>query len=405
MKRVVLVLLACVILLLCLPLQALAAIVFDGNVNTSEWRDYDDSMLSWAPLHGCITNATLRYALQTGQMQVVFGFTAISQDIEPEARFGAVFYVNGNEIARWQNGDEDVKDDMYPYKGRAYIPPNAGNTYCTYEIALGYTSDAALAALRGLSVALIDPQGIASEQVPYPIVIAEPVTTTKAPTTEKTTTTKAPTTEKTTTTKAPTTEKTTTTKAPTTEKTTTTKEPTTEKTTTTTRPTTFPPTYTTAPPVYTTAREVFSYTPAPLTTRAPVVPKAATTAQVATQAAPATQPATSRTEVIYYTVVYTDTPNTPIAPSQPGAPDVAAFGLENLWTTAPLPTEASQPQSVPTLALPAPQPTRTASPSAALLFSAGGVLVLLAAGLIVLWLHTQKKPTEEPVPEPPDCST
>jgi len=400
MKRSVRVFAVCVVLLFCLPLQALAAIDFDGNVNTSEWRDYDDSMLSWAPLHGCVTNATLRYALQAGQMQVVFGFTAISQDIEPEARFGAVFYVNGSEIARWQNGDEDVKDNIYPYKGRAYIPPNAGNSYCTYEIALGYTNDAALAALRGLSVALIDPQGIASEQVPYPIVIAEPVTTTKAPTTERTTTTKAPTTEKTTTTKAPTTEKPTTTKAPTTEKTTTTKEPTTEKPTTTKTPATEPATTakpTTTLPVYTTAREVFSYTPTPLTTayRAPAAQQAATAARAATYP-PATQPGTSRTEVFYYTVLYTEASNTPVEPSLPGAPDMAGFALENLWTYAPPPAEASQPQSVPTLALPAPQPTRTASPSAALLFSVGGALALLAAGLIAFWLHTQKKPAEEP---------
>ena len=415
MKREIRVLFVCVILLLCLPVQAFAAINFDGNVLPSEWFEYPVKRLTWDESWCGITNATIQVAVQAAQSRVMFGFTAVASGVDADSAIGAAFLVNGREIGSWQQDAGASFDSVnYDLRGLCHIPENAiDGSYYTFEIALGYKTEAALSALEGLSVRLFGPDGVPSQEVPCPVVIAEPVTTTKAPTTEKTTTTKAPTTEKTTTTKAPTTEKTTTTKAPTTEKTTTTKAPTTEKPTTTTRPTTVPPTYTTAPPpVYTTAREVFSYTPVPMTTayRAPAAPKAATTAQVTTQ------PGTSRTEVFYYTVMYTDAPTAVAAYS--GAPGAAAATEhQTLWTYEPLyesmPAEASQPQSVPTLALPAPQPTRAASPSAALLFSAVGVLVLLAAGLIVFWARTQKRPedpdgknagpTEEPASEPPDC--
>jgi len=345
MKRLLLSFACAALLLLCLPLYAFA-IVFDGNVN-AEWSTYPLKELS--PNRECgISIATVRVAVQPSQKRVMFGFTASADGVEPTSPIGAAFLLGGQVIAHWQHGLPDpIARFVAPnsgygnFDGKAYFLPNSLDGSYTFEIALGYENEAALAALKDLSVVLYgpDPQSPPSWAIPYPIVTATPVTTTKAPTTERTTTTRA---------------------------------------TTTAKPTTAPPVYTTAPPAKTSAQLT--------TARASAAPQAA--APAATQKA---QPGTSRTEVFYYTVVYTDTPDVPIPPD---APDLAAIDLENLWTSAFPPSEASQPQSVPTLAMPAPQPSRAASPSAALLFSAGGVLVLLAAVLILFWLRAQKKPSE-----------
>ena len=401
MKRAILSLACAAILLFCLPMQAFTAIDFDGNVH-HDWFDYPAQELS--PDSECgITNATVRVAVLPKEGRVMFGFTAVAPGIAPDSPVGAAFLLDGQEIACWRHGAGGSSDDNDMYfnvEGKAYIPETAGNDYYTFEIRFRY-GEAALAALENLYIKLYgpDPEAKPSRQLPCPIVTAEPVTTTKAPTTEKTTTTKAPAAEKVTTTKAPTTEKPTTTKAPTTEKpttTTTTKEPTTEKPATTEKPTT-------TLPVYTTKQEIFSYTPQTATARATAAPKAAATAPA--QTAQTTQPGTSRTEVFYYTVVYTDPPSPPSQPGLPGAPDIAGIDLEALWTYAPPSTqpEPAQPESLPTLAMPALQPSRAASPSTALLFSAGGLLALLAAGLVAFWVRAQKKPTEEPPSEPPDC--
>ncbi|MDR2686983.1 MAG: hypothetical protein LBB75_04465 [Oscillospiraceae bacterium] len=401
MKRKVWMAAMCAALLFCLPLQALAAIVFDGNVLPREWQDYPPAKeLHWDPGWCGITYAAIRFAVQPAQSRVMFGFTAVAPGIEADSPIGAAFLVSGREIARWQQGlDASFDSENYDLLGLACIQEDSSNSGFTFEIALGYKTQAALSALEGLSVRLFGPQGVLSQEVPCPVAAAEPVTTTKAPTTERTTTTKAPTTEKPTTTKAPTTEKPTTTKAPTTEKPTTTKAPATEKPTTTKAETTAKPT--TAPPVYTTAPPAYIPAPQTATVRIPVAPQATAAAPASTQKAQATQPGTSRTEVFYYTVVYTDAP---------GAPGQIVTERETLWTYEPPPAEASQPQSVPTLALPATQPSRAASPNASLLLGAGGVLALLAAVLVVLWARAQKKPAEtspteplEPPSEPPGC--
>ena len=365
MKRILLAFVSCAVLLAGLPLRALA-IDFDGNVLFPEWFDYPAAELFREPSLCGIASATVRFAMQPTQNRVMFGFTAVAPGVAENSPVGAAFLLGDREIGRWQQGLGTVFADAesYDLQGLAYIREDAANGGFTFEIALGYKTEAALYALRDLAVRLFDPQGTPSRVVPCPIVTAEPVTTTRPSTTERTTTTKAPTTAKPTTTKAPTTAKPTTTKAPTTAKPTTTKAPTTAL-----------PVYTAAPPA------------------APPAPQATTAAPSATiNKAQATQPGTSRTEIFYYTAVYTDVP---------GAPGMAAEG-QAPRTYEHTPAETSQPQSVPTLAMPAPQPAGTASSRTALLFCTVGALVLLAAALFVLWLRSGKnpggpgKPTDSP---------
>ncbi|MCL1951722.1 MAG: hypothetical protein FWF60_02720 [Oscillospiraceae bacterium] len=350
MKRAPLVLAACAALLLCLPLYAFAAIHFDGKVENGEWFDYPlKPLFSSANDSQCgIDSATARFAVQPEYNRVLFGFTAAAPGVSADSPVGVSFLLRAREIGRWQqiSGVGDGLDDAnYSLDGKAHVQLDSANGGCTFEIALGYKSEAALAALQELDVQLFDPQGTPSRQVECRIVTAEPAATTKATTTEKTTTTKAPTTEKTTTTKAPTTEKTTTSKEPTTAK------------------------LTTTLPVYTTA-------PQATTSRAPAAPQATAAASAATQQ---TQPGTSLTEVIWYTEIYT-------------APPVGAdtAGQQTLWTYAPPPTQPSQEEALPTLALPAPEASRPSSRGAPLLYAVIGLLVLLAAVLIALWFRAQR---------------
>ncbi|MCL2494258.1 MAG: hypothetical protein FWE98_01205 [Oscillospiraceae bacterium] len=420
MKRKYWAVLFCIALLLGLHLRALA-IDFDGNVRPLKWYDYPAAELfAGGPSLCGVTAATVRHAVEPARSRVLFGFTAFAPDAQPESPIGVVFLLGSREIGSWQLGlDASFDAANYDLQGLAYFPESAANGAYTFEIALGYKTQEALAALRDLSLQLFDPQGSPSRVVPCPVVTAEPVTTT--------TTTKAPTTEKTTTTKAPTTEKPTTTKAPTTEK------PTATTATTTAKPTTTLPIYTTATAAPT------SRTTAAAANPAPAAPQATTAAPVTTRTTQTTQPATTRTEVFYYTVVYTDAPAGPAANSSgaatgnpPGAPAAGAaapgtaavnipgvpvtdaagipvtdalgaavthtYGVfvteQTLRDDAQPPLAEPPPQSLPTLAAPAPQPTRATSPSAALLFSSGGLLALLAAGLFVYWLRAQKKPEE-----------
>jgi len=344
MKRAFLVFMSFVVLLIGLPLRALA-IDFDGNVLLSEWFDYPPAELFREPSLCGIAGATVRFAVQPAQNRVMFGFTATAPGVAEDSPVGAAFLLGDREIGRWQHGEGTlfVETESYALQGLAYIREDAANGWFTFELALGCKTEAALYALQDLNLRLFDPKGTPSRVVPCPIVTAEPVTTTKPTTTERTTTTKAPTTEKPTTTKAPTTAKL----------------------------TTALPVYTTAPPAYVNAPQATTATPVP------------------TQKAQMTQPSTSRTEIFYYTAVYTDAPGT------------AAEGL-TLWAGETLPAVTSQPQSVPTLAMPAPQPARTAASRKALLFCTVGVLVLLAAALFVLWLRSGKTPTQAPASGPPD---
>ena len=345
MKRILRMCAFCaVLLLLCMPLRALA-IDLDGNVAPMEWYDIPPTELfREASLCG-IASATARYVLQPAKSRVILGFTVIAPGVAPESPVGAAFFLAEQEIARWQQGLEPSVDTAnYELFGLSYLQPNSGNGGHTYEIVLGYKSEAALAALSSLSVQLFDPQGNPSRLVSCPVAAPEPVTTTtKPPTTEKTTTTKL-----------------TTTKA------------TTAKATTTDKPTTTLPVYTKA---------TLSQASAP--------PADNKTGAVPPQTTPAnqpqmTQPGTSRTEIIYYTQVYTNPPAT-LATEQPlfqaGTPGAA---------------EATLPQSLPTLAMPETQPSRPAAPNAAMLFSSGGVLAVLGTALGVHWLRLRKKPIEQP---------
>ena len=347
------------VLLFCLPVRAFA-ISFDGNVLKQEWAEYPAIEPFGAPSQCGITYAKVYTAVQPAQYRVVFGVSAIAPGAEAGSPVGAAFWLGGREIGRWQlglGGDFDAAN--YDLQGLAYIPEIFANSAYTFEIALGYKNDAALTALRDLYLELIDPQGVSSRLFPCPIVAAEPTTTTKAATTEKTTTAKAPTTEKTTTTKAPTTEKTTTTKA-----------------TTTPKATTVPPVYTTAPPAYAPSPQAGAASSTHTST--------ATQAGGAAPTSPAQQPSgTSRTEVVWYTEIYTGAPA--------DAPVGADEGQQTLWPYEAWPAEASQAQSLPTLAMPASQASRPAAANPPLLYAAVVLLVLLAAAMIFLWFRAQKK--------------
>lgn len=353
MKRMLQVFLACLFLLLfCLSLQA-SALEFDGDVNLFEWYDYPPVELFQTYSQCGITNASVRFALQPAQNRVLFGFTASAPGVEEGSPVGAAFWLGGQELGRWQLGIGGAFDAVnYDLLGLACIPADTFSSSYTFEIALGYKTEAALAALRDLAVQLFDPQGNPSRVVPCPVVTAEPVTTTKATTTERTTTTKAPSTEKPTTTKATTTAKPTTTKA-----------------------TTTLPVYTTAPPAY------IPPTQAPAN-GAPAAPRATTPPPASTTR---TAQPTSRTEVFYYTVLYTEDSG------------MDATEPQTLWTYPPqFTTEPSQAQTLPTLALPASQQTKPVSRGGPLLYAAVGVLTLLGAALFILWLRAQKKPPAGP---------
>jgi len=340
-------------LLLCLPLRAFAAINFDGQVDPGEWFEYTAAPL-FAVYSQCgITSATARFAVQPEKAQVVFGFTAVAPGVEADSPVGAAFLLGAREIGRWQQGQglngSCADAANYDLLGKARIPPDSYNGGYTFEIVLGFKSEAALSALRELSVQLFDPQGVPSRPVACPVTVAEPVTTTKATTAEKTTTTKAPTTEKTTTTKT--------------------------TTAATTKLTTTLPAYTpaqaSAQPTYTAAQQQAA-------NQAP-----AAAAPPTTQA----QPGTSRTETVWYTVVYTDAPA-----------GMEAAGQQTIWTCEPLLTDPPQAQALPTLAAPEPQAARQASRSAPLLYAAVALLALLAGVLIAFWLRAQKQP-EDPARE------
>ena len=331
--------LACVVLLLfCLPLRA-SAVVFDGKVDPAEWFEYPAAELFRDPSMCAITNATARFAVQPAQNRVIFGFTAVAPGMETGSPVGAAFLLGGREIGRWQHGLGESYDAAdYDLRGMASFPAAIANSSCTFEVSLGCKSETALYALQDLTVRLFDPQGNPSRPVPCPVVTAEPVTTTKATTTEKTTVTKASTTEKTTTTKAA-----------------------------------------TAPPVYTTAPQATANR-TPITTQAPAPPPAIGQAQQP-------PPGTSRTEIVWYTEVYTAAPGV----------TVDANGLP-IWTY--MPEESSQAQGLPTLANPAQQAARPASRSAPALYAASGLLAVLGAVLLVFWLRAQKKPAEPEAEEP-----
>jgi hypothetical protein len=274
---------------------------------------------------------------------------------------GLVLLAGGEELLRWQNGGAPARNPAYD--GDCYVFFPEDGSYFVLEADLGCKTAAAFAALGSLQVQVIDPDGNASRSISYPVVVQPPETAppeTDPPThTAKPTTTKAPTTAKPTTTKAPTTAKPTTTKAPTTAKPTTTKAPTTAKPTTTKVLTTtmlFP----TAEP--TAAQTIAS-------TVQPTVPP---------QAVPAVQ-----TEVIWYTVYYTET-----APVR-----------ETLWTYAPVQqtVSAAAENQLPAVAAPAPQEEPPFALRQPLLYGAGALLVLLAGVLVFFWLRAQKK--QSPAPE------
>ncbi|MCL2299672.1 MAG: hypothetical protein FWC27_05945, partial [Firmicutes bacterium] len=198
MKRAFRVFIACAALLLCLPSHAFA-INFDGYINPGEWFDYPAAELFPGDSMCGITSAMVRFSAQQGQ--VMFGFFVRAPDIAADSPVGAAFLLGGREIGRWQQGCGAANYDAdYDLRGAAWLPSDGLNSYCNYEIVLGCKTEAALTALRELSVQLFDPQGVLSRASNCPVVTAEPVTATKAATTEKTTATKAPTTEKTTTT-------------------------------------------------------------------------------------------------------------------------------------------------------------------------------------------------------------
>jgi len=348
MKRANWVLLACAALLFCLPLRALAAINFDGQVEPGEWFDYPAMQIfssSAKDYSQCgITSATVRFAVQPEKAQVMFGFTAVAPGIEAGSPVGAAFLLGTREIGRWQQGQglngSCFDAANYDLRGLARIPPDSYNGGYSFEIALGYKNEAALSALRELTVQLFDPLGVPSRPAACSVTAPEPVTTT---TTERPTTT---TTTRTT-------------------------------TTTTTKTATTLPVYTTAPPAYTPAPQASA--PAQAANPTFAAADSPTTAQ---------QAGTGRTETVWYTVVYTAAPDSTDAAGQPVP-----------WTYDPLLTDSSQAQTLPTLAAPEPQEGQPASRSAPLLYAAIALLVLLAGVLIVFWLRAQKQPEEERPPE------
>ncbi len=326
------------IILLLTPLQAYAVISFDGNVLPLEWYDYVVTEPVRTGISMCaINHATIRASIQPAQSRVLLGFTATTDSPPEQSAFGAVFFLSGNEIARWQlSTGASVTAADYDLQGAGYCQENIYNHGYTYEIIIHCKTSEALAALSGLSLQMIDPLGNASQMVPYPIIAEEPVTTTKAPTTEKTTTTKAPTTEKTTTTKASTTAKVTTTKAPTTAKVTTVKATTVKLTSAKT---------TTAQPVYTKASAVIS-----AASQAPAKQNQPVQTYTAAQASPFVDPAMEPPTLM-----------------------------------------AEQMHSLPTLALASPQETTPASLWTPFIYAAAGLLLVLAGVLIFFWLRAQKK--------------
>lgn len=326
------------------PLRVLAAIDLDGRVSNAEWYDHPITELfrSDAASLCSITQATLRHEIQTAQSRVVFAFTALAPSVSDSSPIGAAFFVNGQEIGRWQlgAGTSNLSAD-YDLRGYAYIPADSANSGYSFEIALGYKTESGLAALQTLSVLLFDPQGVSSKAAAYPILPAVAPTTTTTTTTAKTTTTKAPATEKSTTTKA------------------TAAKTTTAKTTAATKSSAAVPVYTTAPPAAQPER----------------------TTQPTYAAAPDARTAagTSKTSVIWYTQVYTN----PATGSSGTAP-------QTLWTYAAEPTEASQEEALPTLAMAESQASQPVPRQRTLLFAAGGILILLAAVLVIFWLRAQK---------------
>jgi len=164
MKRFIRVLSLCIVLLLCLPLQALAAIVFDGNVQPAEWFDYPAQAKTFGgPDWFGITDVAVRFAVQPAQNRVIFGFTAAAPGIAADSSVGAAFFLGDREIARWQrqqgvDTNTNYDNGNYDLRGLAYIPEGSANGGFTFEISLVYKSDDALRALRNLGVKLFDPQ-------------------------------------------------------------------------------------------------------------------------------------------------------------------------------------------------------------------------------------------------------
>lgn len=333
----------CAALVFYLPLRA-RAVEFDGNVLDLEWYGCARTNLFGDTSLNGITQATARHEHQDAHSRVMFGFTATGQGIIPGSPVGAAFRLGGRDLGSWQEGPGPALLDPsnYDLQGLAFFCVNADNpneNYCTFEIALGCKSEAALAALEALELRLFDAQGVPSRWVAYPIVTAAPVITAKPTTTEKTTTTKATATEKATTTKT----------------------------------TTATPVYTSAPAVYTQAQQQAAAAP-PVTIQQ-------------------TQPGTSRTETIYYTMIYTE------------PPVQTAAAHPTLWyepATAAPPCEAT----LPTLAVPAPQEsrpvTRPDTRGTPLLFAGAGGLALLSGALFLHWLRMQRKLRPGPPAAPPD---
>jgi len=331
----------------CLP--ARAAIEIDGVVGYLEWADCPKTELirvGEQSLCG-ITDAAMRS--KTAANRVLFGFTAHAPDVTGESPIGAALFVGGQMIARWQQGLTPEYDaENYSLRGAAHVPEDDVLSSFSFELELGCKTADALQALRGLQLRLYDPQGVLSRQMACPVDLPE--TTTTAATTRTTappgeTTTKPPATTKETTTKP----------APTTTKTTTKPTPTTAKTTATAKPT---------------SAAATSITTTALTSPAP---KATAPPQAATA------PPQGESQVIWYTVIITET-----------TADLA------LWIDPPtaegVPAEVSEHMAQTDLTArnqgPAP-----ASQRGALLYGTAALLFALAVVLVVFWLRMQKKPS------------
>ena len=363
------------LLVLCLGvLFVLPAVGLNGFVGGMRWANAPRrSLISQASAHVTITRADLAWIINADQSVVTLGFTVHVPSVAAGDPVGAVLMTAAGEIGSWQEGVGAVVQDNanYSLRGAAWFPGEdaANPNHFTFELELGCRNPAAFAALQGLRLQLIDPNGDRSAEINAPIVPEAPVVTTLAATTTVTTTT-------TTTTRAPTTAMT---WAPTTAMTWA-AATTATTTTTTTRTTT---TRTTAAPWTFAARQ-------PATTRAPATTAAQSTAvtqtfatgpgPTAAQAAATarqTQPPRGGTDSLWTFAQYV-----------PRSFGTVPLPVESAATHAAAPAQAVMPQTPE-----APSPARNSS----LLYGAGVLLILLALVLVGYWLLAWRREKERQV--------
>ena len=353
------VLLGTLLVLLCVMLALPChAIVPDGMVDNTEWWGCAKTTILQGDSLCGITKALVCHSVDAEGGVVAFGFSVNAAGCEPGAPVGAVFWTEGQVFARWHQGSGGSIDTAnYSIAGAVHVPESEENfsDYYMCEIAISNKSGdhaAFFQMLRTLQLQLIDPQGVVSKAVSYPIDLPNPELAAQPTTTIKTTTTKT-TTTKTTTTKAAITQKTTTT-----------------KTTTTTKP------------VTTTAKAAAGQSSA-----------ANTTAQSATA-----KNAEQKTSVIWYTVPITAEGGT-LSNNAPGddasgndAPGDASTGFDVDDALLAEQMQAAQGAAdVPVLldAAPMEEPA-PASLRMPLLFGSAGVLTALGVLLWFLWRKSQK---------------